>query len=300
MIRHGTLLRAALVAQVACGSDSPSSCNCLADPVAHCVATQGCKTDADCAAGLVCLESPGLDLACPATAPGRQCRWAPRALDARALYDGFPQSGPMMVGLQASPLAITWQSPPDSRLVACGVFSGNPVFAPGSLTLATGEHVARIANFEAIRVQFYVSRAVFSSVPLIGATEYATPVVCTTSDPIARRVLSRLSIGCWAYDDTHIVAASTLIAVAPTALADILPSSTFTPACTSDGNDCYVSTSDFFGSCVSGICEPRCVDAQDCEAAARTYLGEPPSETCGWQCHPVAGSVVGVCAHSGP
>ncbi|MEO8703777.1 MAG: hypothetical protein ABI867_27250, partial [Kofleriaceae bacterium] len=74
-----------------------------------------------------------------------------------------------------------------------------------------------------------------------------------------------------------------------------------TPAsaeCSVDDTPCYESEKGFFGSCVSGTCQPRCVTAQDCELADRALggtIGGSLDATCQWTCRALPRSRAGVC-----
>jgi hypothetical protein len=95
-------------------------------------------------------------------------------------------------------------------------------------------------------------------------------------------VAETLLVGCWAYDDTRVTAATPLERVWPEEIANFY--SAFSVDCAEDGSEgrsCRRTDFDRLGTCHLGKCENRCLGPRDCER----YLHEPappsPEETGG-------------------
>jgi hypothetical protein len=88
-----------------------------------------------------------------------------------------------------------------------------------------------------------------------------------------------LAAGCWAFDFDQVIAATDLVAIAPVDLANVISNVPADATCLRDTDACHDATHQFFGSCLAGRCEPRCVTTLDCEVAATEVLREPPGTT---------------------
>jgi hypothetical protein len=87
--------------------------------------------------------------------------------------------------------------------------------------------------------------------------------------------ITALVVGCWAYDDVQIIAASTLYPIAPGESYSYRSFSAFMQApdvCQGAGmpigHSCLVGDAGAFGTCDdSGRCRPRCLADSDCANA---------------------------------
>jgi hypothetical protein len=285
-------LAIATAALLACFHGDPASegeCGtgtCVADPRPHCVYTESCEDSAECPAGLQCRTPPTFPTVCPGGSDGAACRWRPPMMNMTALLDGFDTRS-MRVDVVEDPPGtprIEWETPDDATLVACAIFVCNPVFR---------DTAVEIANAHACILELQVMDASRTSLAP-GSESRALIPECTAGEE-TEPVFEFLAAGCWAYDAYHIVAASELRELAPSLMANSDATFPHDAACPVDGAICYDPEREFFGACVSGICQPRCTTAQDCEMAAGSLFGAPPAKTCNWRCAPRPGSVVGVC-----
>jgi hypothetical protein len=92
----------------------------------------------------------------------------------------------------------------------------------------------------------------------------SAPAQCRTKPIEAPRRITRLNVGCMAYDATRIVAASPLLFVTPAYTGTFGGAIPSTDSCTEDQVDCYFEQTETFGTCLDGACQPRCATALDC------------------------------------
>jgi hypothetical protein len=277
---------------------------CIGDENAHCV-TQDCDNGPGwtCAAGLTCrVSTPGAEACKDDSTAAFPCGWEPKPLNPALIREGFDatEGFPVYINDSDTP-EITWQSPLGAKYVVCAVFTCDPIITSHTTSVDPQPGLTRIANFDACVDHEYVTAAGFSSVPLYQEPGTFHEITFESCFPPVRdyhQVVSSLSVGCWAYDDTQMIAVSDMIRLSPETLARAFPDFPHDSVCATDGKQCYDSLHSYFGLCEGGECAMRCARAQDCHDAAISLLGEAPSTTCGWSCAPVADSAVGVCARS--
>jgi hypothetical protein len=87
-------------------------------------------------------------------------------------------------------------------------------------------------------------------------------------------VVSRLQLGCLAFDDRRVIRATRLLELTP---SDVPAASTLPPLvlgdCAAadmltDGQNCYPNPSGGYGTCSNGQCRRRCLDSRDCDSNA--------------------------------
>ena len=196
------------------------------------------------------------------------------------------------------PLQLQWHAPAQAKLVACGLFRCVPEFATRSGDsesdhTPTGGPLRFIANADACVVSLEATdanRVSFS----FDAVQSPPHHACETETVFVAPV-QNLSVGCWAYDDSRIIAASELVPIEPLLARPLLPTIPVDASCLREHDACYDPIAGFFGACVAGTCQPRCRAAVDCELAASQYFHLPHSDTCSWACDPVSNSSAGVC-----
>jgi hypothetical protein len=290
---------AALLALLASCSDAPPAADsgdelrcepaqqCISDPWSHCVSTDGCRDDTECPAGLICASEPVFPSRCGTASPSSsRCRWLSSRIDRFALVDGFEVPTMALDIADTSPLHFTWSAPATAEHVACGVFTSNPVIAPGVDDRETiANAAAAIIDFQAVDVA-----GRWLSTPTVLRPPHAGR--CAEQN-LAGRVLELSAIGCWAYSSYSIVAASELHWIDPARVG--LPADA---GCPYEGAPCYERAKGFFGLCdrAQGTCAPRCTTAVDCELAAYRFFATT-APTCEWACQPIPGSHAGVCVH---
>ena len=289
----------------ACGATTatPSRCatTCVADPQPHCIVDDVCTDDADCPSGLSCSSR---DDAVGGPLQPKACRWSPPVLDRLALVNGFATQT-MALEVTSSPeLGLVWMNPRDALFVACAVFTCNPVIrvrandsGNPSDEPPTGETTLwQIANADACMFELHATDTSRSSLPLDGKQRAPETPACSPVPPhdhIYDRVIDFFAAGCWAYDSHEVIAASELVPIAAVDMARVAPTTPVNATCAHEYDLCYDATHQFYGACMAGTCEPRCITAQDCELAATQLLHEPGDTT--WECHPVATSLAGIC-----
>jgi hypothetical protein len=140
----------------------------------------------------------------------------------------------------------------------------------------------------------------------------APPRTCSEPDGLAYAnltagcpgyLVSALLVGCWAYNDIALLAASDLRMVAPENISD--PESMIRQDCADvDGGTCLLPNGDY-GICFSGGCRRRCSDRRDCEPSGSSTMVETAGGaggasslvtlTCSHTCEKVQSTTVGAC-----
>lgn len=300
MTRVGPRLAIALLA--ACTPDPVLARFCAADCVANDPAPrwacEECQSDADCLAGLTCAAA-----ADTGTGARRTCRWMPQSIDSSALTDGF-RTRTMDLHVTPPPdLRFEWSAPDSAAFVACAIFRCRPEFAAAYVQdVGNGPPFPwAIANADRCMLRLYATDAAAHSISIARMPRRDIPSGCGTSEPRYDDVIDFVAAGCWAYDSNVIVAASELLPLTRDTAAE-LPELPVSAVCTTDHRGCrddLDATHAYFGACLDGICEPRCMTAADCEdaAAALSSHGRGPGaeNACGWECLAMPASPVGVC-----
>ena len=200
-------------------------------------------------------------------------------------------------------LSLSWSATGDTDeyvVVACKLYGCPPVIedccAPGDQECRNSEPVPCISNYD---------RCVLASTETAGNEgsfdlgrpesfyEPELPDSCTYSDGTAAPLgikepikVAQLLVGCLAYADTEVRAASALVPVEPArvnpVLSRVLPAADCPGA---EGSSCYEEGADELGTCLDGACLPRCVGDADCASPG--------------SCQRQAFEFVGVCVSSG-
>jgi len=273
---------------------------CTSNPLPHCV-RDTCSSDADCASGLSCRTSES-ETVCQG-GKTNTCAWGPAGEATSALVRGF-NTRTMDLDRVPGTLRLLWTTPSRALFVTCAIFTCAPVLGKRAQVTEsdhrpTDEPYITILNANACVLELETSDNSRSSVTMTGKQTQVLAKSCTATAS-EDRVFERLTAGCWAYDETSIIAASELIPIEPTDF----PTNNAIPrdaSCTQEYDICYEPTHRFFGACVGASCSPRCTSRSDCERAEFPLLGTRPREQCGWSCSPnVPGSSVGVCIRLPP
>jgi hypothetical protein len=303
---------------LSCDGDEPScEGQCLREPFPHCVTWDRCSRDDECPAGTACesvnVTSPA-DACFIAEEEGTfRCR-PPRssAFDAFRLQRGFQAAELDVVPDVSGPATLLFTAPPRANLVACALFSCQPDFADlGGEALSSQETLRKISTFATCGLvhgvvpaeagAFDLTDPRFRYVPLRDSEMCTPDVPPGEPQPVPRRYhFTHLVAGCWAYDETRVVAASRLHRLEPSDLESLgIPSDA---TCPRDGVECYLTDTKRFGTCHGGECLSRCRTALDCEHAARADmpLEDVPlpieSRPCEWRCEREReDDVLGVC-----
>ncbi|HUQ02623.1 MAG TPA: hypothetical protein VM261_09020 [Kofleriaceae bacterium] len=119
-------------------------------------------------------------------------------------------------------------------------------------------------------------------------------VTCADEEDYGRYI-EDLLVGCWAYDESRIIAATQLQRVPPSRVAHLgVPATMECPDREADGPECFRENEKVFGLCVNRTCRRRCRQAADCTPFSS------PGDPCFWECAPVERSVLGVCKQLPP
>lgn len=276
-------LGALWLALAGCGDEAPlrqAPCDapiCVADPVPHLVCPDECERDDDCPQGTICGTAP--DGTGPVCTPPR----GPHT-PSTALTEGFGVRSmegtlvtvtlPAQDGSPDAGAELGWKAPGSARVVTCALLACPPVVADGT-----------IANYDQCVLARGASEQVVGSFALTDAErEQPLPEVSTCADGSApvldtdgRFPVTELLVGCWAYDDTHMIAATRLRRPVADQIHDFHDG--FDLDCRSaegqggraEGRTCVLGDGTM-GSCVDGTCHRRCLRDADCgegsEAAA--------------------------------
>ncbi len=277
----------------------------------HCVRLVGCRSDAECPAGTVCLgeEKDALEgeySACvplkDKSIPNTRCQIAKDRNEA-ALINGFGANEFLLERIEGSN-GFRFIPPAEAWYVACALFLCAPDVRPWGCDF-TNQSVGRIVNY---------NRCSLSGQPQISSLKASlggedTPFVFTAKvegdtlkergaecaaanriQELAARTLTDISVGCWAYDDVGLVGATRLVPLDGDQLKKI--SGSVLETCPAGDKDIIAETCILpeanggpagvppLGSCYYGECRPRCVTARDCPAREPDSGCEEPVAQC--------------------
>lgn len=253
-----------------CGDDAAlrrAPCDvpiCVADPVPHLVCPDACERDDDCPQGTIC--GTGSDADGPVCTPPR----GPHT-PSTALTEGFgvrSMEGTLVTttlpapdGSSAAGAELGWKAPGSASVVTCALLACPPVVVDGT-----------IANYDQCVLARGTSEQVVGSFALTDAErEQPLPETSTCADGSApafdthgRFPVTELLVGCWAYDDTHMIAATRLRRPVAAQIHDFHDG--FDLDCgdaAAEGRTCVLGDGTM-GSCVDGACHRRCLRDADC------------------------------------
>ncbi len=297
-----------MLAASACGS-TPPPCDCLYEGfVSHCLLTEGCADDADCPTGAFCAH-PGGDM-------GSACRARSfsELVESNSLAANFNVPTFDLTPVASTTAAVFhWMAPDNSRRVICAYFNCPPVFRAEQSSSIFDLVIDQIANFDECVLysqQFDISEGIFdvgASLPHIYGTKMSLSCPAHTYQKFTTSM-----VGCWAYDETKVIAASTLQPVAASEVDHRGPLDVNCENDQSTGLSCLLApSSSVFGVCAAGpgesapSCHARCVIDDDCAVVIRVPSdggdddGGVPAMTC-LHYDGDAGGVVGVCVPAVP
>ncbi|NUQ74225.1 MAG: hypothetical protein HUU21_11770 [Polyangiaceae bacterium] len=297
---------------------APDECPCkITDPTEHCVRLDGCRSDRDCPAGTICLPAgdvePPLvspfDQCVPPEAARTRCRIAAGSFD-RALIDGF-RTNEFRIESIPDTIAFTFSPPPEATIVTCALFGCRPDIVSVSRTDVVGKPAGDILNYEQCSLSgapqiFNVSPQSTMASESLAFTPSVSPPSAAASEegvcsfvpdtgalPGRERQLIELGVGCWAYDDSRLIAATRIEPVPPDQIAAISNIETILSpdclghtekqmgkSCLLDGLQPPLASGPEFGACFDGRCLPRCVTAADCPEHTATKECPHPAPRC--------------------
>jgi hypothetical protein len=242
---------------------------CVSDPSPRCVVPLGqpCADTAECPPGTVCGTRA---TTCAGVDAGKgQCVVPSIAHpNEAALIEGFAVRSmdlAQVADASSGATAFTWTPVDGTTIVECALFVCDPVVRDRATSGSSFSEPA-IVNYDQCVIAAHVFPSPNGTFDL-GNTEYAYAgpsdggTSCSQS-PAARRV-TRLSVGCWAYDTSRVIAASALTPVGVTQVYDY--DLVLDPLCTAQqAGACQTTRAHVWGDCTSGGCAVRCVDDYDC------------------------------------
>lgn len=243
------------------------------DPFMHDVCMMNCYDALDCPRGTICAKSDEASGSCTVPKDALQTSRA-------ALLDGFGV-GEMVASLRTDgALELAWERPAGARFVNCVLLACPPAFRvplpSGGWARPEDPSLVQIANYDRCVLASDLSSQAEGSLNLRERdNEY------TVSGPLAGLVskanaekckgygcapITELLAGCWAYDDTRIVAATRLFAI------DIgeTPPFNYKHAFAPDGI-CRAKDEDQFRAC--SLAEPLPAASADTTGGAGTGVG---------------------------
>jgi len=155
---------------------------------------------------------------------------------------------------------VTWQKPEGAAIVVCAVFACSPEVPQGGQSIINyDECVISKDEFDSATGTFDLR---------LDLTRYTPDAAADGCAPLPRR-MTTLVAGCWAYDLTHVVAATPLL---PLSADEVFgPTDPQAPAtdCADAASGATCSAPEFatFGSCHAGSCLRRCLRSTDCDLA---------------------------------
>lgn len=273
------------------------ACACVVtDPNPHCLHLEGCADNRDCPHGTECSVSSSLtSLSLPDplrgcvnsyTSLGTRCELAragfPDALIAGFLVNEFALS--YVEG--TSPVAFSWKAPDEARFVVCALFGCRPEFS-----YSVEDDASSIINWERCVLSSHEPSVFESSnqafVPAardpadVRISFTSASRVCSMEPHVATTSLMKLTelgVGCWAYDDVKVIAATRIL---PIPVADAASYPQLIATCDNlqpgealsrwDDWSCFIKGTEppTLGTCLGGECRARCITAQDCPSVAQ-------------------------------
>ena len=300
---------------------------CYTDTYTRCLSPRNCESDVDCPVGAVCGGVTPVNGDCPSEpAPSgtRVCRARrARATTGRdfTLIDGFGVQEFDRAELTGTNQRYAWQAPAGSDFVVCAMFGCSPdIVIYDEMASVDGRPRRRIDNFNKCALKYEIFNAATGEFDLarVRSGPVRAMVACDDGDVQRQPVLwTMMRVGCWAFRDSRVVAASPLTGVPPDILAATGIAVPLDATCNRDFDMCYDRDQDSFGTCLDGMCSPRCTEPSDCvvHVIDASHLdggidADPPADAdggvdsgtpdaamgCPWECvRQSADSLIGVC-----
>lgn len=240
------------LALATCSDKTPpaASCHCLSDPNPHCVSEDSCIDSSYCPSGTECVLKGA----------SGSCKVVPPFTPLSALIYGFQVPGYAIneiPGLSQAAFSLT--PPPETRTIACAVFSCVPIVKAvdgGPLAIVNYDQcVVAEQRYGAVSTIFDLS----TSLP---ADPSAGPTSCLETPRKTGRRVTHWLAGCWFYGETNVIGATLLATVDPHRSFDYQDSFSFD--CEVAFESCILSKG-VFGTCSkSRSCARNCVVDADC------------------------------------
>lgn len=257
---------------------------CSSEPRPQIVHLTGCRDDDDCPIGSICspcqFQATGQPIAAECVVPEV---FPNHAGDLQSGFEVPTFVKQRLVDTESGTQVLEWTAPAGTRVVVCALFNCPPIFEDGAIR----NHERCVAS----RHEFLSRSGTFDARNPTYASPNQDVPVCVVDErqvvPDARQVVATLLVGCWAYDDWDLVAATDLFSVHAEDVfldKDALatgPGGTCAPA---EINNCELDESGTFGFCDgAGVCRRRCLDDGDCPCSqgCSEYFQNIPDESIG-------------------
>lgn len=297
----------------------------------YCVRLIGCRSDAECPAGTVCLseeknalegEYSACELKQASLTSKTRCKLA-KDRNPAALIMGFGVNEFLMERIEGSQ-GFRFVPPPNTWYVACALFGCTPNVQPITCGL-DDQPVGRIVNYERCslsgepQISSLVDRQEGDETPFVFTAKLSLPSLrgdrtCESKNVLKALdgdVIAHVSAACWAYDDKSVIGATRLVPLEEDQLAelsDVISADCLGGISSMIGRTCVLSKADAasaalpeLGSCYQQECRPRCITASDCPVRPPSPDCEQPVATCTHapdSDEATIDSYVGVCIYS--
>lgn len=248
----------------------------VCDYVVRPLSPSACGFPKDCPLGTICVDPPTNS---GSGASDKKICALPEGLSARqALISGFQVAQfPLNRANDGTSASFSWEAPEDARIVHCALFACRPDIRS---TGCDGPNPTyKIENYSLCAIADQVFE------PADGLFDLGDPQIAVSppENTCSSRVVTELLVGCWAYDESRIIAATRLESLLPDEVYDyggfLDPTcSDATDAGTIDGGACVLDAQTRrIGMCHQGACVKPCVAVEDCEASNATDAGTDAS-----------------------
>jgi hypothetical protein len=257
-----------------------SGVGCSDDKLETTCAPSGCP-NGECNSLPLCSGDSGrcpLGMSCI----GGQCGIEPFPhLAGDALIRGFdvPEFQLDVTPASTGPLKFSWLAPNNSKRVVCALLTSMPEFSKAGTTeqllrMSDGSRAIerqRVFNIETAGMQEEFSFTL-ADLETHGDGEY---LGCSTALSVPNMfpghsytVVELLRVGCWAFDQAKVIAATSLVNVVPSSLPDFNTVPKLSCQAQAEGTWCRTPSA---GTCQKGLCDtskPPAVDGADGSAGA--------------------------------
>lgn len=326
-------LAAAMICGCLVGNPGCSTTKPLEPPASEVITSscdlppETCETSNDCPMGTRCQALP------PGVSNQSACQGYPdpapedtRVTKHCVLESATPSFAALIQGFDVPRFDIArgeggtfrYEAPPGTSYVTCALFACEPELV-GQTWLGTPR--TWIQNFERCVIRYNNSSAANGTFdPSSDVYPSPRPRRHCEGQDLDRPYYAQLSVGCWAYGDQSMLAASSLLKLEEPATSNIGGNGESVGACgdQQDGADCiFVQGTLALGTCLAGQCLDRCVNDRDCELRATTVdrtgdahapddggagaagaagaAGRSDPAPCLWRCEHAGSSATGGC-----
>ncbi|MBX3190082.1 MAG: hypothetical protein KF819_23855 [Labilithrix sp.] len=165
---------------------------------------------------------------------------------------------------------VAWIPPERARTVTCALFSCLPEFSTKEHEGTTRPRLVTLDHCVLASETFNATSREITLAQLTRRKEMCPIEQTEGRKECVPAILEQLSIGCWAYDDIKVIAATRLESVDP---QRSFVAARFAADCKqqgAEGKSCVFADQSPFGTCLEGDCLARCLSPDDCAGAPLT------------------------------